>query len=137
MVKAPDFDSSIAGSTPAAPASFGPLAQQVEHLPFKQRVRGSNPRWATTSEQAVYRLLRLFYKSQSALMPLLLLPKSQPLRWVVILFWGASLKISASKVWGCYTSEQARSVSFPPGGENCTMLPCSSFQTRSAQSRMS
>ena len=54
-----------------------------------------------TSEQALYRLLRLFYKSQSALMPLLLLPKSQPLRWVVILFWGANLKISASKVLGC------------------------------------
>ena len=87
MVKAPDFDSSIAGSTPAAPASFGPLAQQVDHLPFKQRVRGSNPRWATTSEQAVYRLLRLFYKSQSSLIPLLLLSKSQPLRWVAIWCW--------------------------------------------------
>ena len=96
---------------------------------FIVSIIGSN----ATSEQALYRLLRLFYKSQSALMPLLLLPKSQPLRWVVILFWGASLKISASKVLGCYTSEQARSVSFPPGGENCTMLPCSSFQTRSAQ----
>ena len=31
------------------------------------------------------------------------------------------------------TSEQARTVPFPPAGENCTMLPCSSFQTRSAQ----
>jgi len=29
-------------------------------------------------------LLRLFYKSQSALTPLLILSKSQPLRWVVI-----------------------------------------------------
>ena len=38
----------------------------------------------TTSEQALYRLLRLFYKSQSALTPLLILSKSQPLRWVVI-----------------------------------------------------
>ena len=37
-----------------------------------------------TSEQALYRLLRLFYKSQSALTPLLILSKSQPLRWVVI-----------------------------------------------------
>ena len=32
-----------------------------------------------TSEQALYRLLRLFFKSQSALMPLLLLSKSNPL----------------------------------------------------------
>ena len=32
----------------------------------------------------MYRLLRLFYKSQSALTPLLILSKSQPLRWVVI-----------------------------------------------------
>ena len=30
------------------------------------------------------------------------------------------------------TSEQARTVPFPPCGENCTLLPCSSFQTRSA-----
>ena len=37
-----------------------------------------------TSEQALYRLLRLFYKSQSAHTPLLILSKSQPLRWVVI-----------------------------------------------------
>lgn len=37
-----------------------------------------------TSEQTSYRLLRLFYKSQSALILLLLLSKSQPLRWVVI-----------------------------------------------------
>ena len=32
----------------------------------------------------MYRLLRLFYKSQSALTPLLLLPKSNPLRWAPI-----------------------------------------------------
>ena len=30
------------------------------------------------------------------------------------------------------TSEQARTVPFPPVGENCTLLPYSSFQTRSA-----
>ena len=42
--KAEDFDSSIAGSTPAVPAIHGSLAQSVEHLPFKQGVRGSNPR---------------------------------------------------------------------------------------------
>ena len=34
---------------------------------------GSSPATGTTSEQALYRLLRLFCKSQSALMPLLLL----------------------------------------------------------------
>ena len=47
---------------------------------------GSSPATGTTSEQALYRLLRLFYKSQSALMPLLLLSKLQPLRWVAIWF---------------------------------------------------
>ena len=48
---------SSAGSSPAIPASFSPLrwfiigyaslAQSAEHLPFKQGVRGSNPRWST------------------------------------------------------------------------------------------
>ena len=38
-----------------------------------------------TSEQALYRLLRLFtYKSQNALRPLFLLSKSHPLRWAAI-----------------------------------------------------
>ena len=40
---------------------------------------GSSPASRTTSEQALYRLLRLFYKSQSALTPLLLLSKPNPL----------------------------------------------------------
>ena len=39
------------GSNPAAPANFkteyDPLAQLAEHLPFKEGVRGSNPRWIT------------------------------------------------------------------------------------------
>ena len=48
---------------------------------------GSSPTTGTTSEQALYRLLRLFYKSQSALTPLLLLSKSNPLRWASIWFW--------------------------------------------------
>ena len=39
-----------------------PVAQSAEQLPFKQWVRGSNPRRVTTSEQAAYRLLRLFSK---------------------------------------------------------------------------
>ena len=37
----------FAGSSPATPAIFDPLAQLAEHLPFKQGVRGSNPRWST------------------------------------------------------------------------------------------
>ena len=48
---------------------------------------GSSPTTGTTSEQALYRLLRLFYKSQSALTPRLLLSKSNPLRWASIWFW--------------------------------------------------
>lgn len=27
---------------------YDPVAQSAEHLPFKQGVRGSNPRWITT-----------------------------------------------------------------------------------------
>ena len=39
-------------STAPAPAgehkpTFAPVAQSAEHLPFKQGVRGSNPRWST------------------------------------------------------------------------------------------
>ena len=39
---------------------YDPLAQLVEQLPFKPWVRGSSPRWVTKSEEAIYRLLRLF-----------------------------------------------------------------------------
>ena len=35
------------GSNPAIPAKYDPLAQSVEQLPFKQWVRGSNPRRVT------------------------------------------------------------------------------------------
>ncbi len=31
-------------ASPAVPAKYGSLAQLAEHLPFKQGVRGSNPR---------------------------------------------------------------------------------------------
>ncbi len=48
------------------------------------RHAGSSPVIRTTSEQALYRLLRLFIKSQSAFTPLLLLSKSNPLRWALI-----------------------------------------------------
>ena len=50
----------------------------------------------STSEQALYRLLRLFFKSQSALIPLLLLSKSQPLTLGCDLGLGAELKACAS-----------------------------------------
>ena len=56
---------SSAGSSPAIPATpfrmapsflymcHAPLAQSVEHLPFKQGVRGSNPRRGTKKEMAL------------------------------------------------------------------------------------
>ena len=49
-----------------------------------------------TSEQTSYRLLRLFYKSQSALILLLLLSKSQPLALGCDLILGANPKSVAS-----------------------------------------
>ena len=63
------------------------------HVPFVESVSGgflikSVMNTRTTSEQALYRLLRLFCKSQSALMPLLLLSKSNPLCWASIWFLG-------------------------------------------------
>ena len=42
----------LAGSTPAAPAMFDPLAQLAEHLTFNQGVRGSNPRWVTRKNRS-------------------------------------------------------------------------------------
>ena len=87
MVRQGTLTPSFAGSSPAIPAKIrwrhrppppfpwtvpeqmfqkewicDPVAQSVEHLPFKPWVRGSSPRWVTTSEQAPYRLLRLFIK---------------------------------------------------------------------------
>ena len=66
---------SSAGSSPAVPAtpSFvadvinipDPVAQSAEQLPFKQWVRGSNPRRVTTSSRTAYRSRRLFYKKSS------------------------------------------------------------------------
>ena len=53
--KAQDFDSCIRAFEPrhpsqtglAVPAHHDSVAQQAEQLPFKQWVRGSNPRWVT------------------------------------------------------------------------------------------
>ena len=67
---------SSAGSSPAVPAKptapqgvfeyeDDPVAQPAEQLPFKQWVRGSNPRRVTTSSRTAYRSRRLFYKKSS------------------------------------------------------------------------
>ena len=54
--KAQDFDSCIRAFEPRHPSQSGlavpariydSVAQQAEQLPFKQWVRGSNPRWVT------------------------------------------------------------------------------------------
>ncbi len=37
-----------------------PLAQSAEHLPFKQGVRGSNPRWITKENLRAVTALRFF-----------------------------------------------------------------------------
>ena len=45
------------GSNPAAPANltaYDPLAQLAEHLPFKEGVRGSNPRWITKKKRHAF-----------------------------------------------------------------------------------
>ena len=76
--KARDFDSLIRWFESSRPSQrfwcrpsafdiwFDPIAQLAEQLPFKQWVRGSNPRRVTTSEQASYRLLRLFFSKVRA-----------------------------------------------------------------------
>ena len=96
--KARDFDSLIRwfeSSRPSHPFTprknaYDPVAQQAEQLPFKQWVRGSNPRRVTTSSRTSYRSRRLFYlkvKSHRSFIPSLLLSKSNPLRWASIWFW--------------------------------------------------
>ena len=45
--KAPDFDSGIRRFKSCHPSQYDPLAQLAEQLPFKQWVRGSNPRRVT------------------------------------------------------------------------------------------
>ena len=47
--KAPDFDSGIRRFKSGHPSQHDPLAQLAEQLPFKQWVRGSNPRRVTKS----------------------------------------------------------------------------------------
>ena len=60
--KAQDFDSCIRAFEPRHPSQCGlalparrsdSVAQQAEQLPFKQWVRGSNPRWVTKKRKPV------------------------------------------------------------------------------------
>ena len=55
--KARDFDSRIRGFESRHPSIFDLLAQSAEHLPFKQGVRGSNPRQVRRKKQPHLRLL--------------------------------------------------------------------------------
>ena len=48
---------------------YDPVAQSVEQLPFKPWVRGSSPRWVTTSEQSFSLLRHFFMRVQIALSP--------------------------------------------------------------------
>ena len=75
--KARDFDSLIRWFESSRPSQIiragqrrfikdhDPVAQSAEQLPFKQWVRGSNPRRVTTSSRTAYRSRRLFYKKSS------------------------------------------------------------------------
>ena len=52
-------------ANPAVPAKFNfyqivydPVAQSAEHLPFKQGVRGSNPRWVTIKSKRLMPLAK-------------------------------------------------------------------------------
>ena len=68
-----------------------------------ERRAGSTPVTRTTSSQASYRLRRFFMlciKSHLALTPLLLLSKSNPLRWASIWFFSTIINI----LHQCYTS---------------------------------
>ena len=44
---------------------YAPVAQQAEHLPFKQGVRGSNPRWSTNEKPAIPRNCRFILCPQT------------------------------------------------------------------------
>ena len=92
----------VEGSSPAIPASVAPLAQSVEHLPFKQGVRGSNPRRGTTSEQSpLCSDAILFLRNKIASFARSLAPPFQITTTSLgcDLVLGADLKASASKVF--------------------------------------
>ena len=94
--KARDFDSLIRWFESSRPSQanqrrwrfeyeYDPVAQSAEQLPFKQWVRGSNPRRVTNSSQASYRLRRVFYTPHQKLIGLillLLLSNRNSFRWI-------------------------------------------------------
>ena len=49
--KAPDFDSGIRRFKSGHPSQYDPLAQSVEHRPFKAGVLGSSPRRVTKNPE--------------------------------------------------------------------------------------
>ena len=68
--KAQDFDSCIRAFEPrhpshagwlCRPALYDSVAQQAEQLPFKQWVRGSNPRWVTKNKITLWGGLVLYF----------------------------------------------------------------------------
>ncbi len=63
-------------TAPCGQIKYDPVAQLVEQRPFKAKVRGSSPRWVTTSPQASCRLRRLFQSHRSLVLLRLLSPQS-------------------------------------------------------------
>ena len=59
------------GSNPAIPAISDPLAQLAEQLPFKQWVRGSNPRRVTRNHAATFvaAWFLFFFEAESIILP--------------------------------------------------------------------
>ena len=86
---------------------FGGVAQLGERTVRIRKVKGSNPSVSTTSEQALYRLLRLFLqkseRAHAAAPPF----QTEPAALGFDLVLGAALKVAESILLRCYTSEQA------------------------------
>ena len=71
--KAPDFDSGISSVQIRPSQPYDPLAQQAEQLPFKQWVRGSNPRRVTKKKDTLKRVLLFGFRWPEAASTLTLL----------------------------------------------------------------
>ena len=91
--KAPDFDSGIRRFKSGHPSQHDPLAQLAEQLPFKQWVRGSNPRRVTKTLKALGLSGFLYFLAPSP-DPL---PKPQFLRKAVGLIYGEKAIANGSK----------------------------------------
>ena len=91
--KAPDFDSGIRRFKSGHPSQHDPLAQLAEQLPFKQWVRGSNPRRVTKTLKALGLSGFLYFLAPSP-DPL---PKPQFLRKAVGLIYGKKANANGSK----------------------------------------